>query len=383
MFDTLRFMPLPEAAEALRPRVRALIAEHVAPLPASRRIRSWLAADRDFSRAMGRAGLLGLTLPVAYGGAGMDAFARYVVVEELLAAGAPVGLHWIADRQSALMILAHGSEAQRQRHLPAICRGESFFAIGMSEPESGSDLASVRTRAVRQPDGGWRLSGQKIWTTNAQHCDHMIALVRTSGDSGDRQRGLSQMLIDLRLPGITIRPIADATGHEDFNEVFFDDVALPADALLGREGEGWTQVNAELAFERSGPERIWSSAVLLDQWIAHVACHTADPARTRLAGRLTAELAALRALSVAVTARLAAGEEPAVEAALLKDLGTGFEQSVPMLVADDLAARPDEAVSAELSATLFHALAIAPAYSLRGGTREILRGIIARALGVR
>lgn len=383
MFETLQLSRIPGDAEALRPRVRALIDAHVRSLPITTRVRSWMGIDADLSRALGRAGLLGLTLPPEYGGAGLGPWARYVVVEELLAAGAPVGLHWIADRQSAMVILNYGSEAQRRAHLPRIARGEIFFCIGMSEPEAGSDLASVRTRAERMDGGGWRLSGQKIWTTAAQHCDYMIALVRTSGTSADRQQGLSQLIVDLRAPGVTIRPITDATGHADFNEVFFDEVELGEDALLGVEGAGWGQVNAELAFERSGPERIWSSAVLLDAWIAHVQAQGAGEARIRMVGKLTAELAALRALSIAVTARLAAGEQPAVEASLLKDLGTGFEQSVPTIVADDLAAHPDEIVPADLRQALVHALAIAPAYSLRGGTREILRGIVARQLGLR
>jgi alkylation response protein AidB-like acyl-CoA dehydrogenase len=383
MFETLHFSRIPDDAEALRPRVRALIDAHVASMPITDRVRSWMGVDAGFSRAMGEAGLLGLTLPVDYGGAGLGPWARYVVVEELLAAGAPVGLHWIADRQSALVILNYGTEAQRRAYLPRIARGEIFFCIGMSEPEAGSDLASVRTRAERMEGGGWRLSGQKIWTTNAHHCDYMIALVRTSGSSADRQQGLSQLIVDLKAPGVTIRPIADATGHADFNEVFFDAVELPDEALLGAEGGGWAQVNAELAFERSGPERIWSSAVLLDAWIAHVRASGAGEARTRLVGKLMAELAALRALSIAVTARLAAGEHPAVEASLLKDLGTGFEQSVPTLIADDLAAHPDVEVAPELRRALVDALALAPAYSLRGGTREILRGIVARQLGLR
>ncbi|NNM77923.1 acyl-CoA dehydrogenase [Sphingomonas sp. ID1715] len=382
MFDQLVAVEIPAADEALRPAVRSLIEQLVAQRPVTERVRSWMGVDRELSRAMGDAGLLGLTLPERYGGGGRGPFARYVVVEELLAVGAPVGLHWIADRQSAEVILRFGSDAQKELYLPQICRGETFFCIGMSEPGAGSDLASVRSRAERV-ENGWRLNGQKIWTTGAHLCDYMIALVRTSGTAEDRQAGLSQFIVDLRAPGITIRGIDDATGHRDFNEVFFDDVLLGADALLGQEGAGWAQVNAELAFERSGPERIWSSAVLLDAWIDHLRRAGATDRRTERVGDLMAQLAALRALSIAVTARLAAGEEPVVEASLLKDLGTSLEQSVPVAIADDLGSCPDEAVGPELRAALVDTLAMAPAYSLRGGTREILRGIIARGLGLR
>lgn len=384
MFDALTFAALPAEDEALRPLVRRFAEEALAALPADRRARSWSGFDRDFSRRLGAAGLLGLTLPKAYGGGARGPFARFVMVEELLAVGAPVAAHWIADRQSAPLILNFGSEAQRQAYLPAICRGELVFCIGMSEPGSGSDLASVRTRAERTADG-WRVRGQKIWTTNAAEGDYMIALVRTSGSAEDRHAGLSQIIIDLKAPGVTVRPIADLTGDAHFAEVFFDNVDLPAEALIGQEGEGWTQVTAELAFERSGPERIYSSVVLLDAWTGHLrGCGRAEDAATlALLGGLTARLAVLRALSIACTARLAAGESPVVEASLVKDLGTAFEQALPAAIGDDLAAHPDEAVSPDLYRTLLYVTHIAPSFSLRGGTREILRGIIARGMGLR
>jgi alkylation response protein AidB-like acyl-CoA dehydrogenase len=383
MFDTLTLSSLPTEDEALRASIKALIAATVAHLPASQRARSWMGFDGAFSRELGKAGFLGLTLPTAYGGGGLGPFARFVVVEELLSIGAPVAAHWIGDRQSAPLLLNYGTEAQRARYIPSICRGEIFCCIGMSEPGSGSDLASVRTRAEPTPDG-WRLNGQKLWTSGAMHCDYMIALVRTSGTSENRHSGLSQMIVDLKAPGVTIKPIKDLTGDAHFSEVFFDDVALAADALIGAEGGGWIQVTAELAFERSGPERIYSSVVLIDAWLTHVhRIGRADGGTAELAGRLTAELAALRALSIAVTARLAAGESPVTEASLIKDLGTAFEQSVPALIADDLGRYPDEPVDPELVATLKYLSQIAPSFSLRGGTREILRGIIARGLGVR
>ncbi|NLR73135.1 acyl-CoA dehydrogenase [Novosphingobium sp. ERN07] len=381
MFDTLTLAALPVEDEALRPAIRTFIARHVAALPLDRRARSWQGFSADFSRALGEAGFLGLTLPKAYGGQGKGPFARFVVVEELLSAGAPVAAHWIADRQSAPLLLNFGTEAQRHKHIPAICRGKQLFCIGMSEPGSGSDLASVRTRADRT-DKGWVVNGQKIWTTNAMHSDYMIALVRTSGTSADRQAGLSQLIVDLKAPGVTVRPIVDLTGDAHFAEVFFENVELGEDALIGKEGEGWKQVVAELAFERSGPERIYSSVVLLDAWVRHMQVARRNTAAA-LVGRLTTELATLRAMSIACTARLVAGESPVVEASIVKDRGTGFEQELPVVIADDLAAHPDEPVSEELYRTLMYVTHIAPSFSLRGGTREILRGIIARGMGLR
>jgi alkylation response protein AidB-like acyl-CoA dehydrogenase len=383
LFENIILSELPPEDDALRVVVREVIATVIDDLPLSQRARTWMGFDAQFSRALGRAGLLGLTLPKRYGGAERGPFARFVIVEELLSAGAPVAAHWIADRQSGPLILNYGTETQRQFYLPKIARGEAFFCIGMSEPGAGSDLAGVRSRADRT-DHGWCLNGQKLWTTNSLHSDYMIALVRTSGTSADRQKGLSQIIVDLKAPGVAVRPIVDLTGDSHFAEVFFENVMLSDDSLIGEEGGGWHQVTAELAFERSGPERIYSSVLLLDAWIAHVAAvGRLDGETAVLAGRLTAELAMLRAMSVAVTALLVKGESPAIEASLVKDLGTTFEQSLPILIGDDLASHPDETVDPEIWRTIDYLSHIAPSFSLRGGTREILRGIIARGLGLR
>ncbi len=374
---------IPAPDEALRAEVRAFLSVALRSLPPHVRARSWMGCDAAFSRELGRQGWLGITFPPAYGGAGRSAFARYVLVEEFLNAGAPVGLHWIADRQSGPLILKYGTEAQKQAYLPRICKGEAFFCIGMSEPNAGSDLASVKTRATRTASG-WTLSGQKIWTTNAHHCHFMIALVRTSGEPQDGHQCLSQVIVDLSLPGVTIRPIRDLSGDSHFCEVFFDNVQLAPEALIGDEGRGWEQVTAELAFERAGPERLFSSIVLFEEWLAFVRTAQGRTASaTRLAGRLVAQLAPLRAMSVALTEKLVRGESPVVEAALVKDLGTTLEQDMPAAIADDLFSREAGEVPAELLLTLNHVTQVAPSFSLRGGTRDILRGMIARGLGLR
>ncbi|MFT3820908.1 MAG: acyl-CoA dehydrogenase family protein [Rubrivivax sp.] len=383
LLSAFRLATLPPGAEAFRAEVRAFLDQAFVPPPPQVRARSWMGFDAAFSRRLAARGWVGVTLPREYGGASLDAFHRFVLVEELLAAGAPVAGHWIADRQSGPLILKFGSEAQRRFYLPQICAGEAFFCIGMSEPNSGSDLASVGTRATRNPDGGWRLNGRKIWTTHAQHCRYMIALVRSSGEAGDRQKGLSQFIVDLSLPGVTVRPIKDLTGDAHFNEVFFDDVALSDDALIGNEGDGWLQVNAELAFERSGPERLYSSIALLEHWLACVR-RSADPAaHAATIGHFATQLATLRRMSIAVTAKLVQGESPLVEAALVKDIGTEFEQSIPSLLEDLVASDPALAADADLVATIGYLSQMAPTFSLRGGTREILRGMIARGLGLR
>lgn len=383
MLEPLRLSSIPPEDEALRAPVRAFVKESLAARPPEVRARSWMGFDADFSRALAARGWVGLTLPVEYGGGGRSAFARFVVVEELLAVGAPVLAHWFADRQSGPLILRYGTEAQRRFFLPRICRAEAFFCVGMSEPQSGSDLASVKSRAART-SSGWRLNGQKLWTTNAAASHYMLALVRTSGTSEDRQRGLSQLVIDLTLPGVSIRSIRDLTGDEHFAEVYFEDVELPDDALIGAEGAGWEQVNSELAFERSGPERLYSSIVLLDVWLSYLRAQpTRDSASVALAGRIVAHLAVLRAMSLAVTEKIARCESPTVEAVLVKDLGTELEQLIPVEIANDLGRRPDEPIPPTLARTLAYVTSIAPSFSLRGGTREILRGMIARGLGLR
>jgi alkylation response protein AidB-like acyl-CoA dehydrogenase len=387
MIPELPLVNIPEQDEALRLEVREFARRYVAVMPPEARARSWMGFDADFSRQLAERGWVGLTLPREYGGQGRGHFARFVVVEELLAAGAPVSAHWIADRQSGPLIAKYGTEAQKRFYLPRICKAQAFFCIGMSEPNAGSDLASVGTRAERVGNG-WRLSGRKIWTTNAPRSHFMIALVRTSGAPADRHKGLSQLIVNLKLPGITIRPIRDLAGDAHFSEIFFDDVELTGDALIGQEGAGWEQVTAELAFERSGPERLYSSIVLLEVWLSSLRRRqrsgaTIDPSAAALLGRFACHLTVLREMSMSITEKLAHGESPVVEAALVKDLGTELEQAMPALITDALAATPEGAVEAPLARTLAYVGQVAPTFSLRGGTREILRGMIARGLGLR
>ena len=383
MIEPLTLTSVPEHAEALRPVVREFVKTYTDIVPLAQRAHSWMGFDADFSRELAKRGWVGVTLPKEYGGAGLDAFSRFVLIEELLGNSTPVAAHWVADRQSGPLILKFGTQTQKDFYLPRICRAEAFFCIGMSEPQSGSDLASVRTRATRT-ENGWKLNGQKIWTTNAHRSHYMIALVRTSGTSEDRHKGLSQIIVDLSAPGVTVRQIQDLTGDAHFNEVFFEEVELGDDALIGSEGSGWSQVTAELAFERSGPERFYSAIALFDVWLSYLReHHSADSWARELAGRIVTHLAVLRAMSVAVTEKLAQGESPLLAAALVKDLGTELEQFIPFAISEELARHPGHAVPDGLLTALSYVTQICPTYSLRGGTREILRGMIARGLGLR
>jgi alkylation response protein AidB-like acyl-CoA dehydrogenase len=381
---TLASAPPSEAAEEVRTQVREFLAEELAAGTFTTHVDTWLSGvDPAFSRKLGERGWLGMTWPKQYGGHERSAMERYAVTEELLAAGAPVAAHWIADRQSGPNLLRYGTEAQRQEILPRIAAGECYFVIGMSEPDSGSDLASIRTRAARNADGDWVVNGAKVWTSNAHLSHYGIVLVRTSpADPANRHAGLSQLLVDLSLPGITVNPIRILDGGHHFNEVVFEDVVVPGDMLLGEEGAGWHQVTAELAFERSGPERFLSTYPLIAEF-ARRACDTGDAAQLGTLGRLSARLLALRQLSLRIAAALDRGELPDIPAALVKDVGTTFEADV----VDEIRRVVEVTVSLESPDPLGRAMAEAqlhaPGYTLRGGTNEILRGIVARGLGLR
>jgi alkylation response protein AidB-like acyl-CoA dehydrogenase len=243
--------------------VRAFLAEERAADHWRPRADVWLSGwDERFSRELGRRGWLGMTIPAEYGGAGASPLDRYVVTEELLAAGAPVAAHWVADRQIGPSLLRFGTEAQRRRFLPGIVAGEVYFGIGMSEPDAGSDLAAVRTKAEKV-DGGWALTGTKVWTSGAHHAHAFFALARSSPrDESNRHAGLSQFLVELDSPGVRIRPIPLLTGAHHFNEVVFDRVFVPDDMVFGEIGAGsrspasWPS-NAAAPSGSCRPTRCW------------------------------------------------------------------------------------------------------------------------------
>ena len=210
----------------------------------------------------------------------------------------------------------------------------------------------------------------------------MIALLRTSGEPTDRQKGLSQFLIEMAAPGITVRPLPDLTGDEHFNEVVFDDIFLSEHALIGQENNGWNQAMAELAFERSGPERILSSIQALVELIRFIAAEPTEEGAA-LIGRLVSQLVTLRKMSQSIAGMLEAKKDPVFEAAVVKDLGTDFEQSLPEAVQSFLGLELESNRGSDLQQVMALLVRMAPAYSLRGGTREILHGIVARGLGLR
>ena len=369
---------LPPGCEALRTEVRAFLAEAMADIPPARRNRNWSGASPEFSRMMGERGWLGMTWPQRYGGRERTMLERYVVLEEMLAVGAPVGAHWVAERQSGPLLMRYAPDTLAPRILPRIARGEAFFCIGMSEPDSGSDLASIRTRAERHASG-WVINGRKLWTSGAHRAHYMIALVRTGDKSDNRHGGMSQFLVDMQTPGLTVRPILNQLGEHDFNEVTFDDVLVPHDHLIGAEGDGWKQVGAELAYERSGPERYLSSSQLLLEMLDEA--DTADTRHAVALGRIVAQYGTLRQMSLGVAVMLSRGENPALAAALVKDQGALVEQAMPDVAHDLFGGRV--VPGSTLDQSMRYTTLAVPSFSLRGGTREIMRGMIAKGLDLR
>lgn len=365
----------------LRQRVRAFLAEELPWGTFEPGLGMSAEVNPQFSAALGKRGWIGMAVPARYGGHDATAVDRFVVVEELLRWGAPVGHHWVADRQIAQVLLRYGTEEQKQWLLPRICHGELCFCIGMSEPDAGSDLASVRTKGVRDTNG-WRVSGVKVWTSNAMRADFMIALCRT-GD-GERHAGLSRFLIDMRSPGVTVKPIPFLNGSTDhFAEVLLDEVLVSDEMVIGEIGQGWAQNADELAFERSGPDRWISTFLLVQEFIREHPDLATSREGSRLIGELAAQYWVLRRLSLTVARAIDAGDTPAAEAALIKEMGTRFEQDVVRALRELLdrelvcGLEPEPSLFERL---LRRAALDAPSFTIRGGTTEVLRSVAAKGL---
>lgn len=339
-----------------------------------------------FARDCGAAGWIGMTWPRQYGGQERSFLDRYVVTEEMLAAEAPTGRFFTADRQSGPLLIKYGSERLKSMLLPGIVAGELSFCIGMSEANSGSDLFAAQARATPVAEG-WMLNGAKLWTSSAHFSDYMIGLFRTAlATAENRRHGLTQFVIPMGLPGITVNPIMHMSGEHRFNEVVFDDVVVPHDHVLGSVDDAWKQATAELVYERSGPERFLAHFHLLPALIDHLGADLGLREAEGI-GRLTAQLHTIRRMSIAVNSMIAAGEEPTVEGSLVKELGTLWQQSLAERARELSGPRADRVVERTEDALfrrrLDAALVTAPQITIQGGTTEVLRGIIARGLGLR
>jgi alkylation response protein AidB-like acyl-CoA dehydrogenase len=336
---------------------------------------SWLIGnDREFSAEMAERGWLGMTWPTEHGGAGKTALERFVVVEALIATGAPIASSWFADRQIGPTMLQFGTDEQRQQYLPGIINGTDQWSIGMSEPDAGSDVASVRTRAERDGDR-WIVNGQKIWTSGAADADYIYLIARTDPDA-PAHKGLSEFVVAMDSPGITIKPITDLTGNEHFCEVFFEDVEVPYENLVGEPNESFRQVMRQMEHERGGIDRLVSNRSLYDlirNDVRDRGEHISDP----LLRQEFAKAETIYTIARHMILREVMGQAPAGWSAITKTLATEFETDVANLCGRMIGAE------SMLWNRVTRNICYAPAYTLMGGTTLILRNIIGeRVLGL-
>ena len=351
--------------EALRARARAVAEQGVADH--GRWNDSWINGHSpEFSKVLAAEGFIGMTWPAAVGGGGRPGIERIVMAEEMISAGAPIAASWFADRQMGPAVYTFGTDAQKAEFLPPMLSGEASWCIGMSEPDAGSDLASLKTSAVR--DGaGYVVNGQKIWTSGAASADYCYVICRTSR-SGPPHRGLSELVVPMGLDGIEVRPVRDMVGNSHFCEVFFSDVRVPAGNLVGAEGGAFKQTMVQLGYERGGIDRLVSNRPLYELALEHA--DLADP-RTRQ------EIAAIETgyrLGRLMVYRGALGQGPAGFSAATKAFCTEHEQRVAQFAARVLG--PAALVGDRVPA----AVCYAPGYTIQGGTSNIMRNIVGERL---
>lgn len=367
----------PIASEkSLRNEVRQFIQDCQSTGILAPRIDGWFFGfSPEFSAAMGDKGWVGMAIPEEYGGGGRSARDRFIIIEELLAVGAPMNAHWVADRQTGPTILKYGTEKQKREYLPQIASGRFVAAIGMSERGSGSDLSSVQTTATKV-DGGWELEGQKVWMGNAHRGDITVVLART--DTGaDKTEALSQFIVDLKSSNMQIRPIPTMTGSAHFCEVNFHKTFVPEENLLGQEGAGWNQVLSELSIERTGPERYMGTFVLLSG-LFQLTQGKLPTALEAEFGLWVSRLMALRTLAIELLEPENQSKHYIAKSAAFKEVATRFETELPEFVrkVQLLVGVEDQALT-----TLYQsAINVSPASTIRGGTTEIMNSIVARAL---
>jgi len=294
-------LSFPPASEAFRAELRAWIAANAPSVPDEF---ASLADEVGFLRAWQRrlhaGGWVGIHWPREYGGRGASVLEHYVFQEEIAAARAPEIINRIGVNLVGPTLIAHGTEAQKRRYLPELMPAEEIWCQLFSEPGAGSDLTAVRTRAERRGDGCWVVNGQKVWTSYAQFARWGILLARTD-PSAPKAKGISYFICDMHAPGVTIRPLRQMTGSDEFNEVFLEDVVLPADALVGRENEGWAIANTTLTHERgTSPRQLVIHRMLLND-LLRLAREGVDDAAPRAADPVVRQRLAQHWIDVEIT----------------------------------------------------------------------------------
>jgi alkylation response protein AidB-like acyl-CoA dehydrogenase len=370
---------------AFRQRVRGWLDEHAAEAPVvmgegaiadeHERIDAW----RAWQRKLADAGLCGVTWPEEFGGQGKGPIEQVIVNQELERAGVPGALDFIGLGMMGPAIIVHGTQEQKARHLGPMLHGDEVFCQLFSEPAAGSDLAGVTTRAVQQDDGSFRITGQKVWTTNAQFSAYGVLLARTDADV-PKHKGLTMFLVPMDAPGITIRGLRQISGEAEFNEVFLDDVAVPADAVLGDVGGGWTTALTVLMFERLslGTTSVGYSAERFAQAIAAAPGAREDADVRQRLGALGTELIAGRFAGHRLLSDLAGGRLPGPEFGLGKVTVVRSAIDAGDLIADVLG--PD---ALDADSEWAYMISFLPGLKSAGGTEEILRNTIGeRVLGL-
>lgn len=347
--------------------------------------------DHEFTKRVARKGWIGLTWPKEYGGQGRSFMDRLILTEEMLRYGAPAACHWFADRQIGGAIVHYGTEEQRKEILPKIIKGEATVGLGMSEPEAGSDLASLKMKATEDGED-YIIDGQKVWTSGGSHMDWMYLVARTDPDVA-KHKGISEFVVDASLPGITVNPIVDITGGVHFNEVFFDSVRVSKKYLIGEKNGGWKQILNQLDYERSGMERLMANYPLFAALIQYVKETrrngkplAQDPViRSRLA-QLQIEFEVGRLFMYRVALVMDAGKAPNWESSMAKVYGTAFEQRMAGTAMEILGLYGQlspESKCVPMHGMAYHSYLSSKGYSLQAGTSEILKNILAlRKLGL-
>jgi alkylation response protein AidB-like acyl-CoA dehydrogenase len=336
---------------------------------------SWIAIpDRAFSLELAKRGWLGMTWPIEVGGGGKSPLERFIVYEALLSTGAPMATSWFADRQMGPTLLQFGTPEQQRQHIPAILDGTSAWSIGMSEPDAGSDVASIRTRAVRDGDD-LIVTGQKIWNSGAAMADWIYLICRTDPDAPPH-KGMSELIVDMKSPGITITPITDMTGSDHFCEVFFEEVRVPAENLVGQLNGSFGQVMRQMEHERGGPDRLLSNRKLYDDCLPHA--DTSNPL-------VRQDIAAIESgyrIGRLLVLREVLGQAPKQFSAATKTFCTELEQRIAQFCASVMG--PYATLAApDLGGRVARNVCYAPAYTIMGGTTQILRNILGeRVLGL-
>jgi len=380
----MRFTPTALTSDelALQSEVREFLADELPPGSHEPGLGMSARHDKAFSKKMAERGWVGMALPTEWGGSAKKAVDRFVVVEEMLRWGAPVGYHWVADRQTGNIINKFGTDEQKERFLAPICAGELGFSIGMSEPDSGSDLASVSTKAERD-DGGWVVNGTKIWTSNAHTNDWFICLLRTTPteEGANKREGLSQMLIDLHnTDGLEMGPIPFLNGEHHFNEVSFNDVFVPDENVVGQAGMGWNQNTTEMAYERGGPDRWLSPFSTVEQLLRETHGTEMNERVVEMFGEMAARWWGIRNMSLSVSRLIDDGQAPSIESSLVKEMGTRYEveliEKLVELVDDELTLESESLFQRLLAQCVL----TGPGNTIRGGTIEILRSVASKGL---